>query len=106
MLKPSRLDHLDLLRGLAAFLVLAGHLRAYVFQSFPEIDKAGAQLSAFVKAFYFATGLGHQAVMIFFALSGFLVLGKALDDIIAYRFSRRIGSGHCLIARTEEYRKP
>jgi peptidoglycan/LPS O-acetylase OafA/YrhL len=87
MLKPSRLDHLDLLRGLAAFLVLAGHLRAYIFQSFLDLDKAGAQLSAFAKAFYFATGLGHQAVMIFFALSGFLVGGKALNDILAYRFS-------------------
>jgi peptidoglycan/LPS O-acetylase OafA/YrhL len=87
MLRTSRLDHLDLLRGLAAFLVLAGHSRAYIFQSFLDLEKGSAQLSAFVRAFYFATGLGHQAVMIFFALSGFLVGGKALDDILAYNFS-------------------
>jgi peptidoglycan/LPS O-acetylase OafA/YrhL len=42
---------------------------------------------SFVNAFYLLTGLGHQAVMIFFALSGFLVGGKALDDILAQRFS-------------------
>ena len=63
------------------------HSRSYIFPSWLELEKAGAQVSVFVKAFYFTTGLGHQAVMIFFALSGFLVGGKALDDIRACRFS-------------------
>jgi peptidoglycan/LPS O-acetylase OafA/YrhL len=75
--KAARLDNLDLLRGSAAFLVLSGHLRSYIFQSYGEL----AQESLPVKAFYFGTGLGHQAVIIFFALSGFLVGGKALEDI-------------------------
>jgi peptidoglycan/LPS O-acetylase OafA/YrhL len=81
--KLTRLYHLDLLRGGAAFLVLAGHLRAFVFQGYGELAYANVP----IKAFYFATGLGHQAVVIFFALSGFLVGGKALDDILNWRFS-------------------
>jgi hypothetical protein len=82
MFKASRLDHLDLLRGLAALLVLAGHLRAYIFQSAVDLEQAGLQLGVLGKVFYFATELGHQAVMVFFALSGYLVGGKALDDIL------------------------
>jgi peptidoglycan/LPS O-acetylase OafA/YrhL len=81
--KATRLDSLDLLRGIAAFLVLSGHLRSYIFQSYGEL----ADASLPVRAFYFTTGLGHQAVIIFFALSGFLVGGKALEDILNRRFS-------------------
>jgi peptidoglycan/LPS O-acetylase OafA/YrhL len=81
--KPVRVDSLDLVRGIAALLVMAGHLRAYVFQSYDEISQTGVAL----KAFYFVTGLGNEAVIIFFALSGFLVGGKALQDLLARRFS-------------------
>jgi peptidoglycan/LPS O-acetylase OafA/YrhL len=84
---PARLDVLDLLRGVAALLVLAGHLRAYLFQSYFDLQRSGADLTWIVKSFYCATALGHQAVMIFFALSGFLVGGKALDDLLIQRFS-------------------
>jgi peptidoglycan/LPS O-acetylase OafA/YrhL len=63
--------------------VLAGHLRAYVFQSYGEV----LQMSVPLKVFYFATGLGHAAVIIFFALSGFLVGGRALQDLRSGRFS-------------------
>lgn len=87
MPKAARLETLDLLRGFAAFLVLAGHLRAYVFQSFARLDQAGEHFGTLVEMFYFATSLGHQAVVIFFALSGFLVGGKALEDILTHRFS-------------------
>jgi peptidoglycan/LPS O-acetylase OafA/YrhL len=83
MSKATRLDNLDLLRGIAAFLVLSGHLRSYIFKNYGELTQEGL----LDKAFYFATGLGHQAVIIFFALSGFLVGGKALDDILNHRFS-------------------
>jgi peptidoglycan/LPS O-acetylase OafA/YrhL len=75
-----------MLRGVAAYLVLAGHLRAYIFQSFSELEIAGSQAGALVKSLYFATGLGHQAVIIFFALSGFLVGGTMLDNILSKRF--------------------
>src|SRR6266851_431381 len=79
----TRLDNLDLLRGIAAFLVLTGHLRAYIFQSYGEVTHTGL----LVKVFYLVTGLGHHAVIIFFALSGFLVGGKAFADIFSHRFS-------------------
>ena len=69
-----RLDHLDMLRGCAAVLVMAGHLRAYVFQNYDSLNSPDLS----VKIFYAITGLGHQAVIIFFAMSGFLVGGKAL----------------------------
>ena len=87
---PFRLDNLDLLRGITAFLVLAGHLRASAFQSYATLQETGIPSSVPVEeAFYFMTGLGHQAVIVFFALSGFLVGGKALRDILAGRFSWR-----------------
>jgi peptidoglycan/LPS O-acetylase OafA/YrhL len=84
MSKMSRLDSLDLLRGLAALLVLAGHLRSYIFL---DLAQAGVESGIPVKVFYFVTGLGHQSVIIFFGLSGFLVGGKALDNILRNRFS-------------------
>jgi peptidoglycan/LPS O-acetylase OafA/YrhL len=83
---PLRFDSLDLLRGLAALLVLAGHARSYVFQSFFDLQQSGAPVSTLIRMFYFATGLGNQAVIIFFALSGFLVGGKALDDMLRQHF--------------------
>jgi peptidoglycan/LPS O-acetylase OafA/YrhL len=80
---PLRLEHIDMLRGLAAFLVLCSHLRAYTFTNFSSLTSPGL----FTKIFYGATGLGHQAVIIFFAMSGFLVGGKALNDMVAQRWS-------------------
>lgn len=82
-----RLDTLDLLRAVAAFAVVAGHARAFTFQSFPELRQAGADITLVTKFFYAATGLGHQAVIIFFALSGFLVGGKVLTDFFSNRFT-------------------
>jgi peptidoglycan/LPS O-acetylase OafA/YrhL len=83
----QRLDWLDLIRGGAALLVLAGHLRAYIFQSFSQLSEAGIHVSMIDKVFYFVTSLGNEAVMIFFALSGFLVGGKALGDLLNGTFS-------------------
>ncbi|MBV9827114.1 MAG: acyltransferase [Alphaproteobacteria bacterium] len=82
-MRSTRLEHLDFLRGAAALLVLAGHLRSYLFQNYAELGHANLLLGGF----YLVTGLGHQAVMIFFALSGFLVGGRALSDNLNHRFS-------------------
>jgi peptidoglycan/LPS O-acetylase OafA/YrhL len=71
----SRLEHLDMLRGLAALLVLGGHLRAYVFVNYASLSEPNLVTTLF----YAATGLGHQAVIVFFALSGFLVGGHVTD---------------------------
>jgi hypothetical protein len=58
----KRLPNLDLLRGLAALLVCAGHLRSFLMVDFGEVRSP----SILDRAFYFATGLGHQAVVVFF----------------------------------------
>ena len=68
-------DHLDLVRGLAALAVMLGHLRNLFFVDSYEIRGYSNLL---IKIIYLATGFGHEAVMIFFVLSGFLVGGSVL----------------------------
>ena len=70
-----RYVHLDMLRACAALLVMASHLRSFVFQNYAGM----ATHHVIVEVFYIATGLGHQAVIIFFAMSGFLVGAPAYD---------------------------
>ena len=77
-------DHtLDLVRGLSALLVMLGHLRGFVFFDLGELENPGIA----TKAFYFATGLGHQAVMVFFVLSGYFVGGSVLSGLAKGRFT-------------------
>jgi peptidoglycan/LPS O-acetylase OafA/YrhL len=78
-----RFVHLDMLRGLAALGVVVGHTRGFLITGYT----AAAPHSLFDQVFYFATGLGHQCVIAFFALSGFLVGGPALRDIMTRRWS-------------------
>ena len=61
--------HLDAMRGLAAVAVLVGHLRALFFVEFPEVFHPAMP----IKMLYFFAGFGHQAVIVFFVLSGFLI---------------------------------
>lgn len=67
----------DLLRGIAALLVCASHVRNFLFVDFVDI----ATPSFFDKLFYFATGLGHQAVIVFFVLSGYFVGGSVWKQL-------------------------
>lgn len=63
---------LDLLRGIAALLVLLGHWRNLLFYDYP-------QLTAHKVLLFLPYGLstaGHQAVVIFFVLSGYLISGS------------------------------
>jgi len=78
-----RFEHLDMLRGGAAILVLIEHTRAYVFLAKGELQAA----SILTKLFYACTSLGHQAVIVFFALSGFLVGGQAIEGMISGKWS-------------------
>lgn len=79
---PSRLStpqgaasvHLDALRGIAAVGVCLGHLRDVFFRDYSQISHH-TPLLAFA---YVATSLGHQWVIVFFVLSGYLVGGSAL----------------------------
>jgi peptidoglycan/LPS O-acetylase OafA/YrhL len=55
--------------------VALGHLRGFLFVDFHTLDHPGLVWSIF----YFVTGFGHQAVMAFFVLSGFLVGGTVVS---------------------------
>ena len=76
-ISPFQSDLLDLARWLAAFLVVVEHLRSFMFIDYGT----GGRMNLFGKAFYFMTGFGHSAVMIFFVMSGFLVGGKVLQRL-------------------------
>ncbi len=66
-----------LLRGLAAIEVAAAHLRAHVFPGLRSV----ADPSLAFQALAFFTGFAHQAVVIFFVLSGWLVGGSLLNKL-------------------------
>jgi peptidoglycan/LPS O-acetylase OafA/YrhL len=76
---------LDLLRGLAALTVMIGHLRSVLFCDFESIPNP----TALDKAFYFVTGFGHQAVIVFFVLSGFFIIRSIDQAISANKWSWR-----------------
>lgn len=67
-------NHLDFLRSLAALEVFLGHCRNLFFVDYEDINRP----NIFLKLFYFSTGFGHQAVIIFFILSGFLISSSVL----------------------------
>lgn len=79
----ARDETLDLVRGLSALVVLLGHARNFFMKDFGELADPGPM----AKIFYFFSGLGHQAVMVFFVLSGFLVGGSVLSGLRSGRFS-------------------
>lgn len=77
---------LDIARGIAALLVFISHIRAYLFLDFGQLEHK----SALARAFYFITSLGHESVMIFFVLSGFLVAGSVYKSFEKENFTWKI----------------
>lgn len=72
---------LDLLRFGAALVVVVAHTRGHLFVDFGGLDAASRGIgNAF---FYFLTRLGHEAVILFFVISGYLVGGRLASDSIA-----------------------
>jgi peptidoglycan/LPS O-acetylase OafA/YrhL len=81
-LMRERDEVLDLVRGVSAMIVLLAHVRGFVLVDYGEVEGAGA----FTRAFYFATGVHHEAVMVFFVLSGYFVGGSVLESLREGRF--------------------
>lgn len=69
---------LDWIRALAAIIVFVGHLRIFCLGDFSAYN---GNIPLYIKAFYHISGLGHQAVIVFFVLSGFLVGGSVLKEL-------------------------
>ena len=76
-------DHLDLIRGLAAIAVLLYHVRYRFFFDYHDITTP----SYFSFVFYTLSSFGHDAVMIFFVLSGYFISATVLRDHVANRWS-------------------
>lgn len=76
---------LDAIRGIAAFLVCVGHWRYFLFVDYPQLPYHHRW---FFLPYLLGT-LGHQAVIVFFVLSGFLVGGHVLHTLDQGRWSWR-----------------
>lgn len=77
--------NLDVIRAIAAWAVMWGHLRVLFFARFSELEHP----SWWVKTLYFFTGFGHQAVVVFFVLSGFLISSSVFKSYAARTWSWR-----------------
>src|SRR5690348_8364135 len=83
--RTSHYEWLDLVRFVAALLVVAGHVRGTVFREYSALATDSRNLA--VASFFALSRLGHEAVIVFFVLSGFLVGGRAFERIAQGRFA-------------------
>ena len=74
---------LDVIRFLACLLVVLNHLRGNQFLPFSETQCSSALVK---RAFFMATRLGVESVVVFFVLSGFLVGGITIDRFLRGTF--------------------
>lgn len=84
-LSGSTSAHLDVIRTIAAWAVMWGHLRTLFFVDFRHLTRPHWLLGAI----YFFTGFGHQAVMVFFVLSGFLISATVIKSHLSGTWSWR-----------------
>lgn len=68
---------ISLVRGLAAVEVAAAHVRAQMYPSLKSLPDP----TLLYQALSFFTGFAHQAVVVFFVLSGWLVGGSLLNKL-------------------------
>jgi peptidoglycan/LPS O-acetylase OafA/YrhL len=92
---PNHWPLLDFLRATAALLVLFAHTHDFCFLNSGVVAQPGPLL----KLYYFITELGHEAVVIFFFLSGFLIGGSLTDSMQRGSFVWFLGAGSYRILR-------
>jgi peptidoglycan/LPS O-acetylase OafA/YrhL len=68
---------MNLLRGIASLQVAAAHLRAELYPGLRGLEEPGIPYMALA----FLTGFAHQAVVVFFLISGWLVGGSLLGKM-------------------------
>jgi peptidoglycan/LPS O-acetylase OafA/YrhL len=68
---------ISLLRGAAAIIVVAAHVRAAMYPGLRTISDP----PLWFQGFAFITGFAHQAVLVFFIISGWLVGGSLLNKL-------------------------
>lgn len=78
------LPFLDLLRFLAALLVVLNHLRVEQFAPYHEVQAGSAVLKT---VFFCLTRIGFESVLLFFVLSGFLVGGMSVERTLHGQFA-------------------
>lgn len=67
-------------------LVMSGHLRALFFVGFTEVERPNMA----VKGLYLLTSLGHQAVVVFFVLSGWLISASVVRAVANGKWHWRV----------------
>lgn len=75
---PSLSVRLNIARAGAAFLVAVSHIRGAFFAEWSQLTDSSHTVINYL--LFFITRLGHEAVIIFFVLSGYLVGGSLLAD--------------------------
>jgi len=78
--------HLDFIRGVAALSVMAGHVRGLFFADFSNV----LHQTVIVRILYAVTGFGHQAVVVFFVLSGYFIGTSVCESVDGHSWSWRI----------------
>jgi peptidoglycan/LPS O-acetylase OafA/YrhL len=78
-------QHLNMVRGLAAIAVLLYHVRYRLFVDYADVP-AG---TPFASAWYAMTAFGHDAVIVFFVLSGLLIGAPVAEAVRRHRFDWR-----------------
>jgi len=73
-MNPALSQFLNMARWMAAWVVLISHVRHLLLVDYALVSSP----SPLVKAFYIMSGFGHEAVMMFFVISGYLVGGISL----------------------------
>lgn len=76
--------HLDMIRGISAVAVVASHVRGLFFVDYSVVVRKTSVLSLL----YAVTGLGHQAVLVFFVLSGFFIGGSVLSALSRWSWKK------------------